>query len=48
MNEKAPDSAPRFRQGMDYGESEEVQDVHAAIQRENANRASDSNRCRSG
>src|ERR1700738_3026630 len=34
MNEKIPDSAPRFRQGMDYGENEEVQDVHAAIQRE--------------
>lgn len=34
MNEKTPDSAPRFRQGMDYGENEEVQDVHAAIQRE--------------
>src|SRR5436853_121439 len=27
-----PDSRPR--QGMDYGESEEVQNVHAAIQRE--------------
>ena len=34
MNEKTPDSAPRFRQGMDYGENAEVQDVHAAIQRE--------------
>src|SRR6266480_498353 len=34
MNEKTPDSAPRFRQGMDYGEHEEVQEVHAAIQRE--------------
>src|SRR5437868_13513259 len=28
----APESRPR--QGMDYGESEEVQNVHAAIQRE--------------
>src|SRR5437016_14035482 len=28
------DSAPLHRQGMDYGESEEVQKVHAAIQRE--------------
>src|SRR6476660_1131013 len=28
------DSVPRRRQGMDYGESEEVQKVHAAIQRE--------------
>ena len=28
------DSAPRRRQGMDYGESEDVQKVHAAIQRE--------------
>jgi mono/diheme cytochrome c family protein len=28
------DSTPRPRQGMDYGESEEVQKVHAAIQRE--------------
>ena len=34
MNEKTPDSAPRFRQGMDYGEHEDVQEVHAAIQRE--------------
>src|ERR671930_474508 len=30
----ASDSTPRPRQGMDYGESEEVQKVHAAIQRE--------------
>lgn len=29
-----PDSTPRRRQGMDYGESEDVQQVHAAIQRE--------------
>src|SRR5205823_10595688 len=28
------DSVPRRRQGMDYGESEEVQKVHAAIRRE--------------
>jgi mono/diheme cytochrome c family protein len=34
MNEKTPDPAPRVRQGMDYGEHEEVQEVHAAIQRE--------------
>ncbi len=34
MNDKPSDSAPRFRQGMDYGENEEVQEVHAAIQRE--------------
>lgn len=34
MNEQIPDPAPRVRQGMDYGEYEEVQEVHAAIQRE--------------
>jgi mono/diheme cytochrome c family protein len=34
MNEQTPDPAPRVRQGMDYGEHEEVQEVHAAIQRE--------------
>src|SRR5947207_15035185 len=28
------DSIPRRRQGMDYGDSEDVQKVHAAIQRE--------------
>ena len=28
------DSTSRPRQGMDYGESEDVQKVHAAIQRE--------------
>jgi len=28
------DSVPRRRQGMDYGDSEDVQKVHAAIQRE--------------
>jgi mono/diheme cytochrome c family protein len=32
MNEKTPDRGPR--QGMDYGEHAEVQEVHAAIQRE--------------
>src|SRR6266481_3627179 len=30
----ASDSTPLRRQGMDYGESEDVQKVHAAIQRE--------------
>ena len=34
MNEHVPDSASRARQGVDYGEREEVQEVHAAIQRE--------------
>src|ERR1700704_3943572 len=34
MNEQTPDPAMRVRQGMDYGENEEVQEVHAAIQRE--------------
>jgi mono/diheme cytochrome c family protein len=34
MNEHTPDQGPRFRQGMDYGEHAEVQEVHAAIQRE--------------
>src|ERR1700748_1266629 len=29
-----PDSTSRRRQGMDYGDSEDVQKVHAAIQRE--------------
>src|SRR5256712_12090986 len=32
MNEKPSEPAPR--QGMDYGEQAEVQEVHAAIQRE--------------
>ena len=32
MNEKTPQRGPR--QGMDYGEQAEVQEVHAAIQRE--------------
>jgi mono/diheme cytochrome c family protein len=34
MNERTPDPTMRVRQGMDYGENAEVQDVHAAIQRE--------------
>ena len=34
MNEDTPNPAARVRQGMDYGEHEEVQQVHAAIQRE--------------
>src|SRR4051794_10680860 len=34
MNEQTPDHSARIRQGMDYGEHEEVQEVHAAIQRE--------------
>ena len=34
MNENVPDSSQRVRQGMDYGEHAEVQEVHAAIQRE--------------
>src|ERR1700686_2722287 len=34
MNEQPPDPTPRMRQGMDYGENAEVQEVHAAIQRE--------------
>src|SRR4029077_20073372 len=34
MNETPSNPAPRFRQGMDYGEHAEVQEVHAAIQRE--------------
>jgi mono/diheme cytochrome c family protein len=33
MNEQ-PDSQPHVRQGMDYGEHGDVQEVHAAIQRE--------------
>src|SRR5438128_7860632 len=32
MNEKTPQPGPR--KGMDYGEHAEVQEVHAAIQRE--------------
>ena len=34
MNEPTPDSQPRVRQGMDYGEHADVHEVHAAIQRE--------------
>ena len=34
MNEETPKSASRVGQGMDYGEQEDVQQVHAAIQRE--------------
>lgn len=34
MNERNPHPEHRIRQGMDYGETEDVQQVHAAIQRE--------------
>ena len=34
MNDNPSSSTPQVRQGMDYGESAEVQEVHAAIQRE--------------
>lgn len=34
MNDAPSNPAPRARQGMDYGEHAEVQEVHAAIQRE--------------
>jgi mono/diheme cytochrome c family protein len=34
MNGDTPAPERRFRQGMDYGESEDVQQVHAVIQRE--------------
>ena len=34
MNEPTPAPERRVRQGMDYGETEDVQQVHAAIQRE--------------
>src|SRR3954465_9530389 len=34
MNETPSSSTPLIRQGMDYGEHAEGQDVHAAIQRE--------------
>jgi mono/diheme cytochrome c family protein len=34
MNENAPTPERRIRQGMDYGETEDVQRIHAAIQRE--------------
>src|SRR5437867_6842490 len=34
MNEKPPEPTAPARQGLDYGEHAEVQEVHAAIQRE--------------
>ena len=34
MNENVPNPAPRARQGTDYSEHADVQQVHAAIQRE--------------
>ena len=34
MNDNSPAPERRIRQGMDYGETEDVQQVHAAIQRE--------------
>ena len=34
MNENSPAPERRVRQGMDYGETEDVHQVHAAIQRE--------------
>ena len=34
MSENTPAPERRVRQGMDYGENEDVQQVHAAIQRE--------------
>jgi mono/diheme cytochrome c family protein len=34
MNEKSPDSTSRVQQGTDYSEHADVQEVHAAIQRE--------------
>jgi mono/diheme cytochrome c family protein len=34
MNEHTPSSSSLTRQGMDYGETSDVQEVHAAIQRE--------------
>jgi mono/diheme cytochrome c family protein len=34
MNEKTPKPIPRVGQGMDYGEQADVQQVHAAVQRE--------------
>ena len=47
MNDE-PKSPARIGQGMDYGEQADVQQVHAAVQRENANRASVPNRSRFG
>jgi mono/diheme cytochrome c family protein len=34
MNDQTPDTASLTRQGMDYGETADVHEVHAAIQRE--------------
>jgi len=34
MNESAPTPEPPSGQGMDYSEIADVQDVHAAVQRE--------------
>ena len=34
MNDQPPDPSSLTRQGMDYGETSDVQEVHAAIQRE--------------
>jgi mono/diheme cytochrome c family protein len=34
MNEEIPKPTPRVGQGMDYGEQADVQQVHAAVQRE--------------
>src|SRR5438445_13515667 len=34
MNEQTPDRSSLVRQGTDYGETADVQQVHAAIQRE--------------
>src|SRR5689334_19303008 len=34
MNDKPTDPSSLTRQGMDYGETADVQEVHAAIQRE--------------
>jgi len=34
MNDQTPDPSSLTRQGMDYGETSDVQEVHAAIQRE--------------
>src|SRR4029077_10708192 len=34
MNEQTPDRSSLVRQGTDYAETADVQDVHAAIQRE--------------
>src|SRR5438105_14880325 len=34
MNDRTPDPSSLTRQGMDYGETSDVHEVHAAIQRE--------------